>query len=451
MEKSAVRYLKATDGTDIAYTDHGEGPALLVLPVGFLSNIALDQRIEQASRWYEQLGQGRRLVRFDQRGSGYSGGELPADGTQYTRDALAVLDHLRLDSLSLVTSLAGSLTAAALASVAGRRLERLILINPVDSFQGFVDSPVIQGLISFSAASPELYFETIARTMTGSESERLIAALRDTVTAQKIARLYEGVQPGSGQGDSMPLLFDSIKCPVLVIARNEFPTFPVAVARSVAGAIQHAELLVLPGGEGLPWAGDGESVLQAISGFLPPTERIDQSVGLPSAFQTIMFTDLESSTALTQKVGDEAAQDVLHGHNDTVRKSLQDNGGREVKHTGDGIMAAFPSAVRAVEAALQIQRDLAGGEVRVRIGLNAGEPIAEDDDFFGTAVQLAARVCDRAEPGQVLVSRVVADLCAGKQLSFSHHSDATLKGFDEPVALFEVGGDLLPLPGVESG
>ena len=152
-----------------------------------------------------------------------------------------------------------------------------------------------------------------------------------------------------------------------------------------------------------------------------------------------MFTDLESSTALTQRVGDEAAQDVLHGHNDAVRKSLKDNGGREVKHTGDGIMAAFPSAVRAVEAALQIQRDLAGGEVRVRIGLNAGEPIAEDDDFFGTAVQLAARVCDRAEPGQVLVSNVVREMCAGKKLTFAHHSDATLKGFDEPVALFEVG------------
>ncbi len=61
-----------------------------------------------------------------------------------------------------------------------------------------------------------------------------------------------------------------------------------------------------------------------------------------------------------------------------------------MKHTGDGIMASFPSAVSAVEASLAIQRELEGGEVRVRIGINAGEPIAEDDDLFGTAVQLAA-------------------------------------------------------------
>ncbi len=154
--------------------------------------------------------------------------------------------------------------------------------------------------------------------------------------------------------------------------------------------------------------------------------------------QTILFTDLESSTALTQRVGDEAAQEVIRGHNAAVRGALDEHGGREVKHTGDGIMASFPSAVAAVTAALQIQRDLAGGEVRVRIGLNAGEPIAEDDDLFGLSVILASRITDRAEPGQVLVARVVADLCAGKTFQFTSVGEATLKGFDEPVTLYEV-------------
>ncbi len=109
-----------------------------------------------------------------------------------------------------------------------------------------------------------------------------------------------------------------------------------------------------------------------------------------------------------------------------------------MKHTGDGIMASFPSAVSAVTAALQMQRELAGGEVRVRVGINAGEPIAEDDDLFGTAVQLAARITDRAEPGQVLVSNVVRELCAGKTFTFTSVGEATLKGFEQPVALHEV-------------
>ncbi len=129
---------------------------------------------------------------------------------------------------------------------------------------------------------------------------------------------------------------------------------------------------------------------------------------------------------------------MLRGHNTAVRGALEANGGREVKHTGDGIMASFPSAVSAVQAGIAFQRELMDGEVRVRVGINAGEPIAEDDDLFGTAVQLAARITDRAEPGQVLVSNVVRELCAGKTFEFTSVGEATLKGFDEPVALYEV-------------
>jgi adenylate cyclase len=174
----------------------------------------------------------------------------------------------------------------------------------------------------------------------------------------------------------------------------------------------------------------------AILPFLPAhmldVEPADEPA--PGGFQTILFTDLESSTALASL----AAQEVLRGHNSAVRAALDANGGREVKHTGDGIMAAFPSAVAAVQAGIAIQRELMDGEVRVRVGINAGEPIAEDHDLFGTAVQLAARIIDRAEPGQVLVSRVVMDLCAGKTFEFTSLGDATLKGFDEPVALYQV-------------
>ena len=140
-----------------------------------------------------------------------------------------------------------------------------------------------------------------------------------------------------------------------------------------------------------------------------------------------LFTDLESSTALTQALGDEAAQELLGQHNEIVRAAVTSRGGREVKHTGDGIMATFGSAVAAVEAALRIQRDLTIRDIRARVGLNAGEPIAEDDDLFGTAVQLAARITGRAEPGEVLVSNVVRELCAGKRLTFN-----TLTGRDLP-------------------
>jgi adenylate cyclase len=152
-----------------------------------------------------------------------------------------------------------------------------------------------------------------------------------------------------------------------------------------------------------------------------------------------MFTDLEASTALTQRLGDRGAQEVVHRHDVIVRKALADHGGREIKRTGDGIMASFSSAFDAVVAAQQIRDAAVEGGIGVHVGLNTGEPIVERGDLFGTAVQLAARITDRAEPGQVLVSNVVRELCAGKGLAFEAIGPTSLKGFDEPVQLYAAG------------
>ena len=162
---------------------------------------------------------------------------------------------------------------------------------------------------------------------------------------------------------------------------------------------------------------------------------------------TILFTDIEGSTTLTQQLGDNRAQQLLIEHDRAVRGALARFDGREVKHTGDGIMASFLSASAGVEAALAMQaafaeRESARGEetapLRTRIGLNVGEPVAQSDDLFGSAVPLPRRICDEAEPGQILVSDVVRQLCAGKTFDFTSVGEATLKGFDEPVALYEV-------------
>ena len=158
------------------------------------------------------------------------------------------------------------------------------------------------------------------------------------------------------------------------------------------------------------------------------------------AIRTILFTDMVDSTMLTQTMGDEAAMDLLDLHNQVVRDALLAFGGREVKHTGDGIMASFTSAAAAVKSAMQIQRELAKREeaepprsVKVRIGAAAGEPVERHEDLFGCTVQLAARLCSQAMPNQIVVSNVVAELCMGKGLAFQDLGEVTLKGFGEPV------------------
>jgi hypothetical protein len=136
--------------------------------------------------------------------------------------------------------------------------------------------------------------------------------------------------------------------------------------------------------------------------------------------RTILFTDIVDSTALTQTLGDDAAIALLDTHNTVVRKALGDSTGREVKHTGDGIMASFTSAAAAVRCATQIQRELTrhadnqrDRPLKIRIGAAAGEPVEHHRDLFGCTVQLAARLCSHASPEQILVSNVIAELCLG--------------------------------------
>jgi class 3 adenylate cyclase len=156
--------------------------------------------------------------------------------------------------------------------------------------------------------------------------------------------------------------------------------------------------------------------------------------------RTILFTDVVNSTTLTQSLGDEAALALLGVHDTIVRDALSALGGREVKHTGDGIMASFVSTAAAVRCAIQIQRELdkhantnPDRRLKVRVGAAAGEPVEQDNDLFGSTVQLASRLCAHAQPEQILVSNAIAELCLGKGLLFEDLGEVTLKGFGYPV------------------
>lgn len=156
--------------------------------------------------------------------------------------------------------------------------------------------------------------------------------------------------------------------------------------------------------------------------------------------RTILFTDIVGSTDVTQQHGDDVAFDMLGLHDRVVRAAIAANNGREVKHTGDGIMAAFHSAASAVRCGMNVQQNICQqrdanpkAPLRVRIGIAAGEPIEHHNDLFGSTVQLAARLCARAEPEQVLVSNTVAELCIGKSLPLRDVGQVTLKGFEQPV------------------
>jgi class 3 adenylate cyclase len=174
--------------------------------------------------------------------------------------------------------------------------------------------------------------------------------------------------------------------------------------------------------------------------------RMVGATGSPDGgFRTVLFTDIEDSTGMTQRLGDAAARKVVLTHDELVRHEIEARHGRVLKHTGDGCMATFAASSAAVRAAIKIQQRLAeynegapNQPLRVRIGMSAGEPVDEGDDLFGTAVQLARRVCDAAPAEHIYVPNVVRELCAGKDLRFADVGATMLKGFADPVSIYDV-------------
>ncbi|MFD2235105.1 adenylate/guanylate cyclase domain-containing protein [Phaeospirillum tilakii] len=197
------------------------------------------------------------------------------------------------------------------------------------------------------------------------------------------------------------------------------------------------------GGADLQELGDSVGAHATLAGILREWNR--PAAEKKASIMTVMFTDMVGSTDLTQAKGDVAAQEIVRRHNAIVRSALARFSGKEIKHTGDGIMAAFGSAASAVEACVAIQTEVAAHNARqpdlalhLRIGLNAGEPIQEEDDLFGVTVQLAARVCNASAADAVLCTTVVKDLASGKGARFESAGSFALKGFRDKIPLWSV-------------
>jgi class 3 adenylate cyclase len=158
---------------------------------------------------------------------------------------------------------------------------------------------------------------------------------------------------------------------------------------------------------------------------------------------SVLFTDLARSTELFDRVGDEAGDRLLHDHFAILRDSAREHGGTEVKSLGDGLMLVFASVAAALECAATMQRRLLGSDraevMGLRIGVNTGEAIEVEGDYFGRSIVVAKRLCDRAGPAEILVSDTVRSLL-GPTTDYRFHALGALrlKGLAEPVTAFRL-------------
>lgn len=188
------------------------------------------------------------------------------------------------------------------------------------------------------------------------------------------------------------------------------------------------------------------TTVEAFLGRIADPEPVARSEipTMDCGLRAVMFTDLVASTEMTLRLGDAAALNLVRVHDSIVRRCLATRQGREIKHTGDGIMAAFGSVANAVRAAADIQwhfaaynRD-AAETLSVRIGIHAGEPVAHHNDLFGATVHLACRLCREAPAHGIVVSGLVRDLADVARDCYVGLGEHCLKGFAESVPMYRV-------------
>ncbi len=428
-----VQYAKTSDGVNIAFASMGEGPPLVRVPVPGMNHVQRDWTMYPDL--FQRLTRTFRFIWYDARGTGLSDRDA-IDFSMETmmRDLEAVIDRTGLRSFAVLAFIDAVPIAVTYAATFPDRVSHLILIDGWTNSSDFIGTPAWEAREALVDKDWTLYTETFARVLLGIDNPRFIELLGEHIRACIEPEAYRACIAAQKSYDVSAFLPD-VKAETLVVHNSNIRLIPGRAGQKLAAGIPDARFLAIDDVS-------LESAAALVEEFAGPTHKPETVE--PGAFRTILFTDVEGSTALTDRLGDAKARELLREHERITREALKAHGGSEVKTLGDGFMASFGSATKALECAIALQRafeehnESAEEPIKVRIGLNAGEPIAEDNDLFGTSVILAARIAAQAEGGEILVSDVVRQLVAGKKFLFSDRGETELRGFEDPVRVYEV-------------
>ena len=436
-----IQYAKTADGVNIAYYAIGQGPAVLYLFMP-TSHLEAEWQIDPLRMAFTARAERSTVVRLDPRGFGLS----DRDPDDFAVDSLvldieAVVDRLGLDRLRIFSAAFATVPALVYTARHPDKVTHLVQ-SPAAASGEDMSSERLQKLAELGKIDYELASETAVRTLNLDSTDQLVrdfaGLMRESIEFSSFELLLEEAMRWDADADAT-----SLSTPTLLIHDRNNPNTPMAVTRRVAGLIKDSRVAFVDN------VFEGALLAQRffegdISDLPEPASVHTLTLPEAGAFRTILFTDVEGSTALTDRLGDAKARDLLREHERIVREALKAHRGSEVKTLGDGFMASFSSATKALECAIAMQRafaernESAEESIKVRIGLNAGEPIAEDDDLFGASVNRAARIAAMAQGGEILVANVVRELAEGKEFMFGDRGDTALRGFDDPVRLFEV-------------
>jgi class 3 adenylate cyclase len=445
----SVQYVTTDDGVGIAYWSVGEGVPLIVPPILTTNHLEMEWQIPSRRAVFESLSRRTRVIHYDCRGMGMSQRDaidFSVDAAQ--RDLGAIVERLGLDKFALLRLPSSGDVAFAYAANNPERVSHLVIWEG-HSVQDDLDSPRKEQLKAIEPVMEqdwELYVRIRARIIAGwdgSNAPIIEAILRETHSLESARAMNQVLM----NADPTPYL-RSIAAPTLVMYRGGVRAREDN-ARLFASRIANSHLQVVrePSIGPFPSESSVNEMLDFISpesGLLGEYVHDHDHEHEHGALRVILFTDLEMHTAMMQRLGDDRGRAILREHEIITREALASYGGSEVKTMGDSFMASFGSATRALECAIAIQKAFADRNatsdepLHVRVGISAGEPIEEDEDLFGTAVILASRIASQAKGGEIILANVVRELAAGKGFLFADRGEIVLRGFEDPVRLYEL-------------
>jgi len=452
MSPPPVQYTRTEDDIDIAWVERGAGKPLVV-STGPM--IPLSTGWEPGGIW-ERLSHSFRVIRFDPRGCGLS----ERDGVfgsfhDEAMDLAAVVNEVGEPRVALMGHYIGTPAAVIAMLNEPERYTHLMLHLPIpmggersgmsqqseinDLIDGTVENLLRLGWQHHDEAARRALLTMIAPTA----DEHTLRDLSQTMHHYPSMNRLFGLVREMRDLDLRDQL-RNVEIPTLISIPYEGEGTEAgysSTSREWARIIRGARLVVAQ--DDTPVLVDGAPIITQIAEALEEFIGVEQTIETAGqATRTILFTDIEGSTSLVDRLGDTRARSITREIEQLTLSAIREHDGVQVKTMGDGVLAWFGAASAAVETAVQIQHGLANHErysdVFVRIGISAGEPIAESDDLYGTTVNQAARIMSIARGGEILVSDLVRGLLQGRGFSFEDQGRHELRGFRESVQLFKV-------------
>jgi len=440
LETPSTQYADA-NGVQIAYQIWGDGAVDLIVVPGIVSHIEAMLDFVEYEAWLRRAARRFRVVVFDKRGQGLS---ERIDGVPSPEE--------KMDDIAAVMTAIGSKRAALFGQSEGAAISVLFAATYPERVRGIV---LWGGFARFSNTDDyDLMFDddvmlrSVKHWGTGAS---LLSFCQHHVDApgfrEKFAKLerltcspneYRRMLETNMRIDVRPIL-SQVRVPALVMHRRDDKAIPVNNGRYLADNLPGAKYVEFAEGGHLQTLGDTELPMREIEEFLFGAQPVEPSTR--TALSTVLFTDIVESSRRLGELGDSKWAEVLDRHDQVAGEIIAEYRGELIKHTGDGVLAAFDGPARGVRCALALVRAMADMSLEIRCGLHIGEVEWRRTDIAGMAVHIAARVIDVAAPGEVLATRTICDLVAGSGLVFDERGEHVLKGIAGDWALYAASPD----------